>query len=297
MKKSLALMLFVFSLQTITAQIWCPAGAHWTYNVSSLGFPGYVDVVYSGDTVVNSITCKKLRKTFIGQNFSSAFIQNPMGTEITYEQNGVVFIKDNSVFDTLYNFKALIGDKWNMVRKSNMCDSTSSITVLDTGTIVIHSVPLKFLAVKLHFSAGNGIDHNDTIIEKIGFTSSYFIATDLCNAMLDAGEGGPFRCYNDNNFSTYKPHYSGACDFITGINEINAAALMTIYPNPTKNNLTINTRERNLSYVLYSMDGRSLKEGKVTANEIKCEELLSGMYLLAVKGEDGFLHYFKFTKE
>lgn len=304
MKKHKILILLtavlVSGFQISFGQIWCPAGANWTYYSSGGGYySGIVVLTYSGDTIINSINCKKLKKTRDGQYVNSpfTFFHEELGTEITYEQDSVVYIRTGNNFDTLYNFKASIGDCWKMMRSSLVCDdSTSNVTVLDTGMIIINSIPLKFLAVNLHYSNTFPNDRQDTIIEKIGFMSSYYIASDWCSAVVDGDEGGSFQCYSDDNF-TYKANWATTCSFIVGINGPQKEVLINIYPNPVNNNIYIESKEHKLTYVIYSIDNRLIKEGLIDAKQINCEELLNGIYILTIKGENNFLQHFKILKE
>lgn len=304
MKKGSAILLFIFSLQTVFAQTWCAPGAKWTYGYSDAGgYTGYVEVVFSGDTIINSINCKRLLKTkYVKSYFSSTIEMYNLGSEITYEQDSIVYIRvnNNNYFDTLYNFKASIGDHWTMIRRPSQCDSTSNITVIDTGTISINSSPLKFIVVNLHFDSNfPNIDYQDTIIEKIGIIGSYFLPADFCSAALDGHEGGGFRCYNDDNFNIYKPHYTKECDFITEINEIEKEESINIYPNPASDLITITANNlfgKIKSIEWYNSFGQLILVTKQT-NPIDIKELPNGLYFLKVRNNEGRTGITKFLKE
>lgn len=294
-------VLLLGSFKTTFAQTWCPAGAKWTYSYTNGGEYGYVELLYTGDTVINSINCKKLKKTQYAKGYISSTVGvYNLGSEITYEQNGVVYIRTSNNFDTLYNFNALIGDRWDMIRVSPNCDVSSNITVLDTGTIMINSIPLKFLAVNLHIASNlmSVSDYQDTIVETIGFTGSYFFPADYCNAPLDGHEGGSFRCYSDNNFNTYKPHYPGACDSITEISEIKKEALINTYPNPALDYITINI-DKMFGEVnrleLYNSFGQLVLLPTQLLN-IDIKELPKGLYFIKVANSRGIIAITKFLK-
>ena len=163
---------------------------------------------------------------------------------------------------------------------------------------MINSIPLKFLAVNLHYNDDNyPNDYQDTIIERLGFKASYYIASDRIYAGLDANEGGGLRCYSDNNFNTYKPYYTHPCDYIAvGIEEIKKEMSIDIYPNPANNVIHIETKESKLTYIIYSIDSRLIKEGKIEAKQINCEELSNGVYILTIKEENNILRHFKIFK-
>ncbi len=298
MKTILISILLIFSLQTTFGQKWCAPGAKWTYGTSCGGTcSGIIELTYSGDTVINSINCKKLKKTRDGQYFIPfGLFHDDLGIEITYEQDSVVYIRSNNSFDTLYNFKASIGDSWGMVRP---CDSTSNITVLDTGTIIINTIHLKFLAVNLHFNNGNfPPDYTDTIIEKVGFIGSYYIASDFCGAPLDVAEGGRFKCYNDHNFNTFKAYWSASCTFPVGINEIEKEIPIRIYPSPARDFITISTSStfnKIKSIEFYNSFGQLILVSKQT-NNIDIREIPSGLYFIKVINSEGLTQISKFLK-
>src|SRR4051812_17090268 len=195
--------LFFLTSHGLYAQTWSPPGAIWHYNYFNIGFYGYSEIIYTGDTVINSITCKKLDRSLHIIDYINQFHNYYLGTEYTYEQNGVVFVYFNNHFDTLFNFNASIGESWRLARQppnANLCDSNSIVTVLDTGTLIINSLPLRYK--KVLFNYGNSWIFPDTIIERIGTTLWYMIPYDRC-AAVDAYQGGFLRCYSDSSFTTY----------------------------------------------------------------------------------------------
>lgn len=297
MKKGLAILLFIFSLQISFAQTWCPAGAKWTYSYNNYGESGYVESNYAQDTIINFINCKRLLITKYVKYYNLPDTIIYHGSEITYEQNGVVYIRTGTNYDTLYNFNALIGDHWDMVRFN---DSTSKITVLDTGTIVINSIPLKFLAVNLHYGGNFPFDYQDTIIERIGFKASYYIASDRYYAGLDGNVGGGLRCYSDDDLNTYKPYYTYACDYIfVGINEIEKEASISVYPNPASGFITINSDNifgKIKSVELYNSFGQLILVSKQT-NNFNITELPIGVYFIKVTNSEGLTEITKLLKE
>ena len=207
MKLSFTFAFFLFSIQLSIGQNWSPPGAKWTYSYFNVAAAGNTEIIYSGDTLINLQTCKKLQKWHHIYNYISSQYSNYLiGTEITYEQNGTVFIKDNNQFDTLYNFNASIGDSWLMA-KSNQHPAGYYLTVIDTGSLIINATLLKFIVLDFHNPPGQApINYRDTAIEKIGFINTYMLPYDLIAQWVDGNEGGSFRCYSDSTFSLYKPH-------------------------------------------------------------------------------------------
>ena len=212
-----------------TAQNWCPAGAMWfhTWNEPMSG-NGYTQLTYVGDTLINSITCNIIKREIHGIGPSGS-INGIVGRSYTYYQNGIVYIKDNAniliTFDTLFKFKANIGDRWHLTPSSTGACSNSVVNVLDTGTVNINSINLKWLKVSVTRKWGNSAPYDslqpftDTIIERIGSLNGYFYGGSMCPTFLDRNEGSALRCYSDNQFGNYKHNFSLPCNYITGIKE------------------------------------------------------------------------------
>jgi len=298
MKKKITLVVCcLFYSCFIDAQSWSPPGAKWIYSFINGGSSstGYVEVVYTGDTIINSFNCQKLAKWYhVYNHITFQYYDYIFGNEFTYEQNGVVYLYYNNGFDTLYNFSAAPGNWWRMAKHQSTffeCDSNSTIYVIDTGTVVINSVPLKFQFVQFNYIGSPAPPYQDTVIEKIGYINSYFLPYDGCFSALDANEGGPFRCYSDSNFATYKPHFPYNCDFILGENEIDFEARINISPNPATTTIFIERNPANTPATLQLLDcfGRKVEEIKIAAGEkragINVKSFAAGIYFVRLADE------------
>lgn len=286
--RSLLFNLFILFSISIHAQNWSPSGANWTYSYYGF-FPGYVDVLYSGDTIIDGQISKMLTKTFHGIDWNMTLISNEFGKDYTYENNGVVYIRYQNQWDTLYHFNAQVGDHWKMAKQpvANVCPQNSRLNVLAIGNKLINNETRKYLVVDFCnpdlSSLGWG---QDTIVENIGFIGSYFLPYDQFDGALDANEGGPFRCYTHENFATYAPHYNGTCDYIVGMEELSGSSSFIIYPNPIQNDIHIPFDYINkfTRYTLYSLDGKIYQMGSMSEN-IPVNHLKSGNYLLEISNE------------
>jgi hypothetical protein len=286
--KSLLFNLFILFSISIHAQNWSPSGANWTYSYYGF-FPGYVDVLYSGDTIIDGQTSKMLTKTFHGIDWNMTLVSNVFAKDYTYENNGVVYIRYQNQWDTLYHFNAQVGDHWRMAKQpvANVCPQNSRLNVLATGNKLINNETRKYLVVDFCnpdlSSLGWG---QDTIVENIGFIGSYFLPYDQFDGAVDGNEGGPFRCYTDDDFATYAPHYNGACDYIVGMEELSGSSSFIIYPNPIQNDIHIpfDFINKFTRYTLYSLDGKIHQMGSMSEN-IPVHNLKSGNYLLEISNE------------
>ncbi len=84
-----------------------------------------------------------------------------------------------------------------------------------------------------------------------------------------------------------------------GINDIDLSKLVSIYPNPVKDQLFVESAQ-NMDATIFSVDGRMVKEGvKITkgVNTINVQKLNAGIYFLSMKDEDGSRGVMKFIVE
>jgi hypothetical protein len=289
--KSTILFFALFFSSLSFAQNWAPAGAKWHYTY--IGFSsGYVQIAYVGDTIIAGQTCQKLQKTFNGLQFGVTPTSYIFDTSYTYENNGVVYVLEQNQWKTLYNFNATIGEHWPMAPLPEFggCTENSQLKVLATGTKVINAQTLKYLVVDFCNPDLTSQGFQDTIIEKIGFTGSYMLPFDMCTMAFDGNEGGPFRCYSDDNFSTYKPFYANDCEYLVGVEE-NQMRELTIFPNPSAGKFTIEAPlEAGQVIALFDLNGQLvyrqllINSGFSQTLDI---ELNPGIYLVQLLNQEG----------
>ena len=281
------LLLFLLCSGLSFAQNWAPNGAQWHYSYYGF-FPGYVDITYTADTIIDGQVTKKLTKTFHGLGWGMDVTSYSIGTEYTYEANGVVYLRYQNQWDTLYNFSAQVGDSWRMAKQpfANVASQNSRLKVIATGTKVINSSTLKYVKVEFVDPQMNPLGFEDTIVENIGFIGSYFLPYDMFDGAVDANEGGPFRCYSDNNFAIYKPNYLEVCDYIMGTTELEGSASFQVYPNPVSDQINIPEsliQEYN-HYRILSSEGKLIQKGQTT-EQIDVANLPAGNYTLLIENQ------------
>lgn len=279
------LVLFLFFSGFSFAQNWAPNGAQWHYSYYGF-FPGYVDIAYSGDTLIDGQVSKKLSKTFHGLGWGMDITSYSIGTEYTYEANGVVYLRYQNQWDTLYNFNAQVGDSWRMAKQpfANVAPQNSRLKVIATGTKVINSSTLKFVNVEFVDPQMNPLGFADTIVENIGFIGSYFLPYDMFDGAVDGNEGGPFRCFTAPNFATYKPIYLEVCDYIMSTTELEGNASFQIFPNPVSDQINIpeSLIQQYNHYFILSNDGKVIQEGQTTTT-LDVANLPAGNYTLLIE--------------
>jgi hypothetical protein len=279
------LFLFLLFSASFHAQNWSPTGANWKY--SFYGFvPGYIDVFYTGDTLIAGQSAKILSKYFAGLDWNMNVVSNLIGNEYTYEDNGVIFLRYQNQWDTLYHFNAQVGDHWRMVKQpfTSVCPENSRLKVLATGNKTINNETRKYLVVDFCNPDLSSLGIQDTIVENIGFIGSYFLPYDQFDGAVDGNEGGPFRCYSHDNFATYAPHFSEACDYIVGLEEENSSkATFSIFPNPVRDEIQLLKEYKSTftTYSIYSLDGKIQQAGSLS-EVIQLDYLRDGNYILEI---------------
>jgi hypothetical protein len=289
--KSTILFFALFFSSLSFAQNWAPAGAKWHYTY--IGFSiAYVEIANVGDTIIAGQSCQKLQKTFNGLQFGVTPVNYIFDTTYTYENNGIVYVLEQNQWKTLYNFNAVVGDHWPMAPMPEFggCTENSQLKVLATGTKVINAQTLKYLVVDFCNPDLTSQGFQDTIIEKIGFTGSYMLPFDMCTMAFDGNEGGPFRCYSDDNFSTYKPFYANDCEYLVGVEE-NQMHKLAIFPNPSAGKFTIEAPlQSGQAIELYNLNGQQVFKQDIlnsVVNQTLEIDLTPGMYVLKLISQDG----------
>lgn len=294
MKNSITFFFILFGLSALS-QSWCDPGANWKYNFMTFGIEGYTEINYVGDTLIAGQQAQKLDKHTFAYNYISLQLEDfNQGMDITYEDNGVVYVRFENAWDTLYNFNAGIGDSWKIPKRpyTTNCALENYFTVIATGIKTINTIPLKYLVL----DASPGDIFTDTIVEKIGFINSYLYPVNFCDSVTDLSEGDAFRCYSDDNFLTYKPHYSEVCDFIVNIDELQHPDNLKIIPNPSSNIFSIEGIENESGlFELKNASGKFIRTGKLN-QAIDVSDLPDGFYIISISTDQG-QRSLRFVKE
>ncbi len=118
------------------------------------------------------------------------------------------------------------------------------------------------------------LDNNGDLVVGGYFGSTLFGGTDL-----QIQNTGP-----DSDFfiAKYQPQDTGV-----GINEASVLNTVRVYPNPTSGLLNLQSQVVLTNYTLFDLQGRVVKQGSLTTNQIDLSGLESGVYVLGVRSVDG----------
>ncbi len=268
------------------AQIWSPNGAQWQYSYNMWWVTGYIDIIYSGDTLIydsifynQHVNCQILKKTKYEYNgYNGELDTVALGAEYTYSNSDTVFLYRHNKFYILYDFSAISGESWEIPETYDSdCDSIGRIKVISNGDTIINSEELRYIDVEPDSASEWSIQGQ--IIEKIGPVQSYMLPEQYC--IPDVYEGGPLRCYQDDSFQ-YMTGIAPYCDYIVNLEELINDQLK-IYPNPAISSIVIECpifKSYNLRLISILGNSVSNYNGIRNGMIINIEGLLPGIYIL-----------------
>ncbi len=303
MKKSIYTFTFIsylvlLSFTNIFAQgSWCPPGSVWYYGFDAEYFSGYIKIEYVGDTIIQSVSCKKLKKIMYSYNFVSQELNSYIiGNEYTYAEEDKVFYYTANQFFKLYDFAAQPGDTWTVqgTKHYENCDSTGIVKVDSIGTIQIDGFQHRYICVSPADDFSEWGWKSVKIIENIGpvepnannsYDFLFPVKLSFCGMALDEHiEGGFFRCYSNASGFDYTSGIVAECDFIpTGVEEFHISDIVSILPNPYDRCTTIRVSKnyKHGNVHVFNMEGRLVKQMKLTGfeNSLDLSSFKSGIYM------------------
>jgi hypothetical protein len=270
-------------------------GASWHYDYANFWVVGYVHINHVGDTVINGKAAGKLEKEWYAYNIENQSHYNQhLGYEYMYADDERVYVYRHNQFYVLWDFSATPGDSWEIPESFDAgCDSTASATVVATGDTLINGHTLRY--IELDWNTDLNWAYHGLIVERIGPLQDYLFPHPTC--ITDLFEGGPLRCYSDNNIGLYETGFAEACDFIVGMGENTRSSDFSIAPNPAKEDIMIQFDLKVSGDVLievFSMDGcilYSRSETNLSSGSqilsFKTTPMAPGVYILKLSTAEG----------
>lgn len=227
--------------------------------------PSYYKFCASGvDTIINSLIYTEIdRCSNVNSNYFGA---------IREDSSKVFFIpKDSTSEFLLYDFNVNIGDTVEVIYMSMSSTNNfymQSFIVEDTSTTIINNKTRRVIQI-YGYSWIEGIGSNSGLfIEPFPNISNYFV--DLtCVSVNDTiiYEGGGAQGGGGNILQQGIP---GICDLTLDVPEIEAIDNITLYPNPTNGNISIQTNNENQIKQITTINsiGKTLTTIQVSDKEI-----------------------------
>jgi hypothetical protein len=266
-------------------------GARWYYSQreNPLGGPeeGYLEIKWTGDTVIQQKNSRILKKTY---HASDSSLQD-LGYEYVYNENRKVYYLDDSKFWLLYDFNAEKGDTLTFREPyftGTSPDTTFSIVVDETKIITYN----RFVDMKIIYShtLTGPWDLFNLQIEKIGNLPYMFPQISLT---CDAACFDPFRGYLDAQMNYWGSGW-GPFNFLALVNgfaDDSFEPQITVFPNPFDRYIIIGgLLHQEMLIELYDIAGRitySVNHPAAETFRINTDAIIPGIYFISIKTKTG----------
>jgi hypothetical protein len=272
--KQLTFILTLLLFTTIVSgQTWAPTGAKWTFGVGFAFSPSveFREWTSTGDTLVSGHICKLIKRN------GSSVISDNSNQLITYEDSNRIYWYNINQFTILYDFNKNTGETWTIM--NDTCEVI--ITVDSTSIETINGFPLKAQYISSSAGAFNG-----KVLEHIGHVGqpNPDFNFHCYNIQPDVNYYTGLRCYVDSIFGYHSFGIAPSCNYTTtGIDNLENPFGLHIFPNPSTNQIYIETNINNeYEFKIYSSLGQLVKKGIVKTNKttIFIDEFNKGIYNL-----------------
>jgi hypothetical protein len=265
-------------------QAFVHQGSEWYYNYNNFWIEGYVKFGYVGDTIISGQTTHILKKDLFYYDFiSEEYEEIDLGAEYVYSNEDSVFIYRHDQFYLLFDFSALPGDTWTVPETfETECDTIGVVMVVSAGDTLINGEPHRY--IDLQGDTNGEWVIAGRVVERIGTIESYLLPNPVC--LIDLYEGGPLRCYSDDEIGLVSTGISPECDYLAGIHDWDKDNHVKLYPNPATTELWLQLPENlppaQAQIELYGTTGKLLYKAQPTGrfHKIDVAHLPAGLYLI-----------------
>lgn len=281
--KTVIFTLILFVSTSCLAQNWAENNAVWHYNQTDMG-PPFNDVFIKFSTIGDTVILGESTKIIVEERIT---LNDTIANEIFMKSDSNrVYLYDSpsNLFKLLYDFNATTGDTIEVLNRWWYLDSTTTIVVDSVSIININGTILGVQYVhQLDLPSVEG-NMGGIILENIGWTGFMF----PMDGLADPPYGGELRCFQNDLIGLYKPTAFDDCDYIeTGIEPINNTNNFSIYPNPTKDVITIQINETTFTksrFKLIDVIGKEVVNKKITSNttSIDVSQYTKGVYFYQI---------------
>jgi hypothetical protein len=281
MKKAIIVVLFTLITGMTYSQDYYPLVVEDnTWNVMAVGLFPYWDTAFStvtyklsGDTVINSLTYKKMLSSWeeIPVNWNLyGFMRE--------DDNRQVWLKTEFVTQEflMYDFLAEQGDTVTVGLQTPVnliVDSITSVTVSGTERYKFWLSGIEYTGYHETWIEGIGSDKGIVWSGSAGLTGGYYV----------------LLCMSNNGEQIYmNPDYNFCYINTVSIDE-NIGESIQIYPIPATNSLKFNNIN-NLDIISISIidfSGRVIRDFEANSSVVDISTLNSGIYFLRIKTENG----------
>lgn len=243
--------------------------------------------------MVNGLTATVLEKRNMG-------VLIPEAEVIIREDSNRVYFFENGQFKLLYDFNLEVGDTmtFSIPHNSHYYDfscGAGSDTSITAQVLVVSTTMTEVDGQLLKSLYTSAIYHDESTYmnwELGGFTErigSYNGLFGFSTTQCLGGFSGHLRCYSDNIIShnpTTQP-----CDFVMGEDEMTEVNTISIYPNPAKSMIRVESAtEKIAAYRIRTVNGQTLMDIShipSTTIEVDLSHLSQGVYIIEAYGMSG----------
>lgn len=296
------LLLCMSKNTTILAQHsrFAPIGATWYYETQDMYSTGYIKMEVEKDTVINGFSCIKVtREARWHDLLFDELKESPLPALFLAQINDSVMVLNNGAFYKLFDFGAEIGETWTVVGREGLCEEDfGTVNVVDKGIEVVNGTPLRYVTIKddtySYWGYGNTLYGNPSaaikVVERIGPVGSYLLPEQRC--LYDESEGGPLRCYIDDelgelHLSSLYPERN--CDYISeayqSVDEYDGSESDIVFPNPCFDKIQLHFFEaKKREITLFDHIGKVIFRQNVESREVLIDMscLPRGMYCMTI---------------
>ena len=282
MKKTIFLLILITVTTQNYAQEFAPVGAIWHYTQRTINpdLTSFKTIESISDTSINGIQCRKMIEVERYLDTTNVIYH------YMYSENDSVFFFAENDFHLLYDFGANTGDTIILDYFSTYNGTPLKMIIDSTGTIIVNNQEKEIQ----YITCGDGIviEFGNHVIAGIGNTSFMF-------PTLDGSINGPLRCYQDNSTDlflnpfhpTYGWNHQDCEEIITSIEEAEKGSRITVYPNPSTNNISITNVNQPIEFRILDINGKLIEKGVLqVSSEIRIKELPNGIYFIELQNEN-----------
>ncbi len=294
---SLIISLFLATQVSFAQSTFAPSGAEWNYYFNGFLGRGIANYKYTNDTVINSVTYKKMQIKY------TAYFPN-QAPNVVRKSIRLYRVYDDKVYDySLYNKKETLlwlinAQKGNTYKAKALGSSTDFTVVVDsTKNITINGKIIK----KTWVTGNADIYTNREIIYDNYSPMGGFNYYSCWGYVLDCGTD--ILCtYKDNTTNELK--FSNSCDsYFTKISEAIEKWDFWVSPNPCTDMIKIdlsNVNKEMKTIDIFNSLGQQVISSKAesfSATYINTSSLEKGIYFAKISSQDGYTNNFQFIKE
>jgi hypothetical protein len=300
MKAAITFVLFLCApfLHAQTDPLPIPTNATWQTAWQSLldGAHGTYAYGINGTTSINDTVYYRVEQfSYCGDNIPTTLVM------LIREDSGKWYYRLNEVEpdELLFDFTLEVGESVTLETCFNLLPQPLTLTVVDIEDITMYDGSIRRMWTLIYDETSDFAGNTEYWIEGIGNMYIGLIHS-LSFTCLDLTEW--LHCYfenDDRKFPAYEFPAGIDCCNTVGISEQSTTMSISLYPNPTTDELTIQS-PRSISFVEISdFVGRIIYSSKANSSlvTVNTELFSSGSYLLTVIDEQGTIQTSKFVKE